>query len=417
MMRYFDTFNSSIQQRIKESARPNIKLNLRVTGFTGSPSSTVGNSSSLGGEGSQEIPQSDKWMKAMDRFRHALQLVHNSLPENHRQPEKVKIALIDDGVRLDKLNTYFQDVEASGLSYYSGSEHTEEPWHHSTHGHGTVMANMITRINPWVSLCVLRVYEVLSKDGNRMITPHSAALAIRAAIGRKVNIISMSWTLLAKKRESGFVGPSSKDLAESERDPDLEDLRAAIGEAVKAKILIFCSANDDISLKAKDFLPYQKASNYIFRIGAADPHGKPDNVSEDYDAMNFYLPGNNVAETENPTAVTPIKYHTGASVSTALAAGLASLIIYCGTLGQVYYDSIGDKQRAEEFARKRNGLKERNNLETAFQSIKFEGWDRPKYLPVWGEFGDAAASIGNEGGKPKLEALTTLVHKLSSSIR
>ncbi|KAJ5126319.1 hypothetical protein N7526_008496 [Penicillium atrosanguineum] len=98
--------------------------------------------------------------------------------------------------------------------------------------------------------------------------------------------------------------------------------------------------------------------------------------------MNFYLPGSKIAGTENPTATVPIAYLTGASVSTALAAGLTSLIIYCATLGQVYYDSVGNKERTKEFARKRDGLKERNHMETAFQSIKFPGWKGPKFPPV-----------------------------------
>ncbi len=98
--------------------------------------------------------------------------------------------------------------------------------------------------------------------------------------------------------------------------------------------------------------------------------------------MNFYLPGNKVAENDNPASTAPIRYHTGASVSTALAAGLGSLFIYCASVAQVYYDSIGNGQRAEEFARKRDGLKYRKHMETAFQSIKLLGWNGPKFPPV-----------------------------------
>ncbi|KAJ5432669.1 uncharacterized protein N7458_011825 [Penicillium daleae] len=420
MRRSFATFTRSIEQRIKDkSARPIIIPEFQTTGLRCWPLSSIGNNGYPGGDGPLEVVHRDKWMEAIDRFRGALQRVHDSLPETHGRPEKVKVALIDDGVRLDKLHIYFgQMVEASGLSYYPRGKHTEEPWHNSTHGRGTVMANMIARVNPWVSLCVMRVHDIPSRDGSRMITARSAAMAIRAAIGRKVNIISMSWSILAKHRENESTIPSGEDSGNSEQDPELEDLRAAIDEAVEAKILIFCSANDDISLKVTDFLPYQRAPKYIFRIGAADQHGKPDNVSEDFKAMNFYLPGNKVAETENPTATTPITYHTGSWVSTALAAGQASLIIYCATLGKVYYDSVGNKQRAEEFSRRRDALKERNYMETAFQSIKFPGWNSPKFPPVWGLFGDATASIiGTEEDRVRLEALTSLVHKLSSGIR
>lgn len=166
--------------------------------------------------------------------------------------------LIDDGVRLDKLSVYFgQMIEASGLSYYPRGKHTEEPWHDSTHGHGTVMANMIARINPWVSLCVIRAHDIPSRDGSHMITPRSTAKAIWAAIGRKVNLISMTWTILSKVKGNG----SSETARKPEGDRELEGLRKAIDKAVENNILIFCSANDDISLKATIFSASEQPIN------------------------------------------------------------------------------------------------------------------------------------------------------------
>lgn len=184
------------------------------------------------------------------------------------------------------------------------------------------------------------------------------------------------------------------------------------------QLLAFVNIRLYTGLKATDYLPYERGPDYIFHIGAADQHGRPDNMSEDFEAMNFYLPGNKVTGNDNPASMASIRYHTGASVSTALAAGLASLFIYCASVGQFHYDLIGNRQRAEEFARKRDGLKHRKHMETAFQSIKFPGWNGPKFPPVWGPFGDATTSItGTEDATVRLEALATLVHKLSSAFR
>ncbi|KAL6229846.1 hypothetical protein BDW75DRAFT_249236 [Aspergillus navahoensis] len=420
MKRSLATFRSSLEKRIQGKTLT-IKEDFRIKGLWPQPSSRVGNSGYNDGGVALEAANRDRWMDTMDEFRGALYQVHERLPKTNPPVEKVRVALIDDGVALDSLSVYFEDktVEVSGLSYYPRGEYTEEPWHHSTHGHGTVMANMIARINPWVSLCVMRIHDKYSRDSSLSIDPRSAAQAIRAAIGRKVNIISMSWTILARSKtsEPDLTTPITKPSMESS---DLDDLRNAIGEAVKQKILIFCSANDDISADVKDFLPYQKDPEYIFRIGAAGKDGQRDPVSEDDKRMNFYFPGRKVAELEDPTSKRDFKYYTGASVSTALAAGLASLIIYCATLAQAYYESKGEatKRLAEEFARKREGLKQRGNIEKAFQSLTFPGWTHDKFPPVWGTFGAAATAIKeSQTEKDMMDALTNLVHSLSSSIR
>ncbi len=48
-----------------------------------------------------------------------------------------------------------------------------------------------------------------------------------------------------------------------------------------------------------DFLPYQKAPNYIFRVGAATALGQRDPHSEDEKSIDYFFPGNQVAEAWN----------------------------------------------------------------------------------------------------------------------
>ncbi|PYI35213.1 hypothetical protein BP00DRAFT_454169 [Aspergillus indologenus CBS 114.80] len=409
MRRIVEKFCESVKADIEKSAQPKIRADYQMSDIRRGPMASSSIVSLRGGDTS-EGDNRDKWMAAMDHFRGALHRIHTSLPKVCRHAEKVKVALIDDGVALESLPTWLENqiVEASGI-YYPSGEHTEKPWHCSTNGHGTVMANMITRVNPWVSLCSMRVHDTGASDGARMIEPRSAAMAVWGAIGRKADIICMSWTILAKVQNSSGETASSSGI---------QDLRNAIQAAVAAGVLIFCSANDDISVGVMDFLPYQQAPDYIFRIGAANAHGQRDRASEDVARMNFYLPGNKVAETDNPNATGPVEYHTGASVSTALAAGLASLIIYCAIVVQAYYKSVGNDQSAEEFARKHAALKVRNHMDTAFKSIKADGWGKRLYPPVWGAFGIAAkaieAEIETEG---KMHVLVDLVHRLSPQIR
>ena len=47
----------------------------------------------------------------------------------------------------------------TGVSYYPPDRNIEHPWHQSTNGHGTVMANMISRINPYTCLEVMRIED------------------------------------------------------------------------------------------------------------------------------------------------------------------------------------------------------------------------------------------------------------------
>ncbi|AEO54665.1 hypothetical protein MYCTH_2297469 [Thermothelomyces thermophilus ATCC 42464] len=139
------------------------------------------------------------WVTTMDRFRKSLGIVLREIGVKIEEPSKIKLALIDDGVDIDHLRTYNGIVTARGRSYYPPSGHAENPWHRSADGHGTVMANMIARINPWVSVQVLRVHSKRLPNGDRTIFAESAAKAIRGAIRRGLDIISISWTFKSKK--------------------------------------------------------------------------------------------------------------------------------------------------------------------------------------------------------------------------
>lgn len=100
------------------------------------------------------------------------------LPSSNTPPPQLQVALIDDGVDLSKLDSYNGTVQATGVSYYPPEGKLERPWHSSSGGHGTVMANMIVRINPYVSLHVMKLQDGFSSDGGRTIYAESAARAI-----------------------------------------------------------------------------------------------------------------------------------------------------------------------------------------------------------------------------------------------
>ena len=145
---------------------------------------------------------------------------------------------------------------------------------------------------------------------------------MQAAIDKQVDIISMSWTI-----------EKNNNNAE-----DIRTLQKAIEAAAEKGILMFCAAADQ-GIEPDRTYP-AAGSTSVFKIGAAEAFG---NASKFVDShfVNFLLPGeqvvvddyvNNSHNQNNSTT----KVLTGSSVATALASGLAALILYCVQLGCIY---------------------------------------------------------------------------------
>ncbi|KAK2055058.1 hypothetical protein LY76DRAFT_648653 [Colletotrichum caudatum] len=186
-------------------------------------------------------------------------------------------------------------------------------------GHGTILANMIVRVNPWVELYAIKVQDEASRSGaGRNIFARSAAKAIEAAVDLQAH--------------------------------DIEALERAIDLAAGKGILMFCSASDDIQAGAMDTLPYQK---------------QPEDVRN----IDYYFPGNQVAEAKNPRSAEPVEYHVG------------------------------------------------SNMKQALDNVKSSKWEDPKYLPVWDVFGNRADWIKDAANEEeKRERLGKLVDQLGVGI-
>ncbi|EHK48130.1 hypothetical protein TRIATDRAFT_172115, partial [Trichoderma atroviride IMI 206040] len=227
--------------------------------------------------------------------------------------DDVVVALIDDGIdRLD--NTLSgQVLEGKSFDYHDGQV---RPPFSSARGHGTVMASMILRVCPMAKIYPIRLRTYDTDGGKSQIDRKYAAQAIKAALAKKATIISMSWTL-----------PKSSPENETEDEP------------VRQKVLMFCSSPDEGKFTELDY-PSGPWRDHFFRIGAARADGTVFEWTPD-DGISFVLPGVDVvkeqagrtsSETQSlgvTSRVADFKYETGSSVATALAAGLAAMIIYC----------------------------------------------------------------------------------------
>jgi hypothetical protein len=188
--------------------------------------------------------------------------------------------------------------------------------------------------------------------------------AIHAAIRKKVHIISMSWTI---------------DPPEDEDERRCLD--NAINEAANADILMFCSASDR---GAKQIATYPaKATGKIFTIGAATASGAADPWVGNLGTISFTFPGNKVETDGGPGGDTKGKEITGSSVATALAAGLAALVLYCVQVRLL----LAPEHERQKARRDVQALKKHDHMMRAFKDIGTTEASNHKFIEVWEVFG------------------------------
>ncbi|KAF2106735.1 hypothetical protein BDV96DRAFT_607204 [Lophiotrema nucula] len=341
---YFEDFKDRLN---KPRARPQITVHRHLFGETSlqdPTASTISTRNSAKTEGNKV--NEHLWLNIMDAFAEGIcKLVKP--PKSHYQPEgeqpynylkdpklsaeltsDVTVALIDDGV--DFIHKAFSDKLGEGKTFESGCSTVPEPYYVSTTGHGSFMANMIGRMCPRVKILVYKI-EVLEQEQGVKFRAKSVAdlQAVDHAIKRGCDIISMSWTVQQNKNDNS---------------DDIERLRDRLREAStksstsgQQEILLFCSAPDKGHSNLEDqYFPFDCAGvPQMFKIGAADPDGS---ISRWVDSrVDYILPGHEVQMKDCDIDIEEDKIpRTGSSVATALAAGLAALIIHCVRLGVIY---------------------------------------------------------------------------------
>lgn len=216
----------------------------------------------------------------------------------------------------------------------------------------------------------------------------------------EVDIISMSWAI---------------DPSDDTNDKRVKALRKAIELAAENNILLFC-ANPDRGPEYPHNSTYPKAlvsDTTLFCIGAAKDDGSRwGKISVDDNSCDFFLPGVELgigAESINRKSVgkPPRQWrkHSGSSVSCALGAGLAAMVLHCTLVsGIVSRDDA-----------KWNWLKTRGGMSEALRSINVDRRDSSKgqWLGVRRLFGEAVKSSLDRGSSEMLKALqSNVVSKL-----
>nr|RBR01851.1 hypothetical protein FVER53263_11217 [Fusarium verticillioides] len=334
--------------------------------------------------------QSNRWLNCMDKFADELQ---NTCSEFVKPQNGIKVALIDDGA-----DPYVESLRGKiwgGETFSRGFPHENgpSPYYRSTKGHGTVMADMICRVCPMARLYVYKLETQTSLNlatqtqGKEYIAAESAALAVRAAIDQKVDIISMSWTV--------------KETVEN-RD-GVNTFRQAIKDALDAGILLFCAAADTGAITEVEY-PWSFDRQRIFRIGAATADGRVWGPTGNPQNLSFILPGHKVVS-RNPhregALPDDFEERTGSSVATALAAGLAALILHCVNLAVIH-----GKEHPSTTAVSAEDLERLANHDDMYNVLRGIGLDegQQRFIEVWRRF-DRPAKELKEPMSDKMDAL------------
>jgi hypothetical protein len=178
----------------------------------------------------------------------------------------------------------------------------------------------------------------------------------------------MSWTIESNNRD---------DI-----NNDLEDLHTSIKLADREGILMFCSASDQGSNSLDTCYP--GAWKTCIRIGAATETG--DKFSWVHEGqVDFLLPG----EITLGDSTLGAPNQSGSSVATAIASGLAGLLLLCSRL---VADESEDSQAEKSYFRKSS------NIDAAFKTMskgrdqkfpRVEAFFKPTFKDLdWGLYPD-----------------------------
>jgi hypothetical protein len=202
-----------------------------------------------------------------------------------------------------------------------------------------------------------------------------------------VHIISMSWRAQREDRD-GIDGIADINGGGGDgRASDWELLRRAISEADQAGIIMFCSLKDEgLSKTAK---AYPQDCPGVIKIGAATKGGHTaDYVGSEEEAFN--CPGDQVQIADPDSVLSTTK--SGSSIATALAAGVAAVILYCVEAVQP-----GTLKNVRNYS----------SMKTAFQAMAQSTDGNHRYLRV-GDFFKPLSTRSEES----LEQIRVLVERL-----
>ncbi|KAH8654473.1 hypothetical protein BGZ60DRAFT_532842 [Tricladium varicosporioides] len=384
------------QRRLK-LLRPDVEVDIVAEKR---PEKTELNGEAIDTAQQEHVEHRHKWLTCMDDYADFIQNVEPPLPIQ----EPIMIALIDDGVDINEQSLHAKIIGGRSFCQRDRFQNLSKPYYVTSGGHGTVMASLICRVCPNAQLFVVKLDDYMGENSKRQITAKSAAKAVRAAVDKKVHIISMSWTIERTAHNA----------------EDIQDLESSIEAAARAGILMFCAANDQGIARDNSFPAACGGTKHLFKIGAAEASGAVWKWVGDPADVDFIFPGHNVVKdrpNDVQSALERCKTLTGSSVATAIASGLAALILYCVQLG-----ALNTQAQAQQSGLGANSvtmadfkaIKGYERMKEAFLAIGTSQASGNKYIEVWDVFGPAAKKAERVGREGRIEIVTEVAGRLKT---
>ncbi|KAH8588899.1 hypothetical protein B0O99DRAFT_693055 [Bisporella sp. PMI_857] len=257
---------------------------------------------------------------------------------------RTKVAIIDNGILgITPRSSYNKPIDAGGERQLNDDrsllsrvkdgcsfvdDHSKlGSWLFASDPHGTQMANLICAIDPLCDLYVAKVTE--DKSG---ITNDRVARAVEWAISKDVDVISMSFALLEKSTK----------------------LKTQVEYAgLTKRIVMACSTHDQGERITEAWPASFKASIPLMIITACDEYGRILRQSS-LPEPDYMIQGQKVWAGDIPF-LDSRESPTGSSVSTAIAAGLSSLILTCDRMANRNRELPNEERyaRVEHFLKKK----------------------------------------------------------------
>ncbi|KAF9767671.1 hypothetical protein IL306_015131 [Fusarium sp. DS 682] len=300
--------------------------------------------------------QAQKGHRWLDAARRLATAVNTQRLNRQLTIRPIKVALLDDGVTPGELSV--PGVLKGGWPLPgTNDKHSSRPYYNSETGHGTKMARLIYLMCPFLSIYVAKIDTHREHDASVAV---SAAKAIEWATSKQVDIISMSWTI--KEVKSG-PGANQKAIA---------TLELAIQEAARHDILMLCAVQDSSNYENDEPFPQKSDTKKLMIIGSADEGGDKSKFVNPK-SFDYLFPG----EISIPGILT--ETDKGSSVATAVAAGMAAMVLWCAE-----YHSVALKPNEDA-----KGQRSLNNTEapettlSARINISEEPKTGPRTAPEW----------------------------------
>ncbi|KAL2010897.1 hypothetical protein VTN00DRAFT_3615 [Thermoascus crustaceus] len=155
-------------------------------------------------------------------------------------------------------------------------------------------------------------------------------------------------------------------------------------------ILMFCAANDQGIARDQSFPAACAGTKHIFKIGAAEASGAVWKWVGDPADVDFIFPGHRVVKDHpNYSLETNCDILTGSSAATAIASGLAALILYCVQLSARQTEHLNQQQVHGARTVTMNDyktMKRHGRMKEAFLALGTSQASGNKYVEVWHVF-------------------------------